>query len=75
MFQSAGVFLIVLSPMARDNIIGKGGVNNPSAAAIGARCSGAPSGQRQPFVVVVLSHLGWQMNHVSIHSPKKIKSH
>ena len=33
-------------------------VNNPSAAAIRARCSGASSGQRQPFVVVVLSHLG-----------------
>ena len=33
-------------------------VKNPSAAAIRARCSGASSGQRQPFVVVVLSHLG-----------------
>ena len=58
MFQSAEGFLIVLSPMAWDHVIGEGGVNNPSAAAIRARCSGASSGQRQPFVVVVLSHLG-----------------
>ena len=70
MFQNAEGFLLGLRRWrhATHNVTGEGGVSNPSAVAIRARCPGASSSQRWSVLWSCSAAWGWQTNHGSIHS-------